>query len=182
VGAIAPVWGGTLVFGHHTGVEAGANSPAGVFVISARRAAGGTLADNLFVPSPPPVSRYRTAWQDFGDLQLTKKVLYVTVWVLTTGRPQVAVRWLKDFNQGSTGERVYLSQPPDQAQLPVFDTAVFGQVNWSEERLVPLRVAVAPQACSSFAFEFSTQDDLVFVGYELVYQASGNQVIQGVRA
>ena len=182
VGALGVTFTGAVLFGHHTGVEAGAGSPAGVFVISARRAAGGTLVDNAFVPAPPPVSRYRTAWHDFGDLQVTKKVLYVTVWVLTSGQPQVAVRWLRDFSLGSTGERVYLAQPPDAPQQPVFDTAVFGAANWSEERLVPLRVAVAPQACSSFAFEFSTQDDLVFVGYELTYSAMGNQVIMGVRA
>jgi len=124
VGAIATMYDGTVVFGHHTGVEAGAGSEAGVFLITQRRAMGGTVGgDNAFSYGNPPTSVYRSTWNDFSDAQQHKQILYVTVWVLTTGQPTVTVKHLKDFSLQAVEERSYLAQPPDAANLPTFDTA-----------------------------------------------------------
>tara|TARA_R110002020_G_scaffold219942_3_gene427805 strand:+ start:425 stop:2590 length:2166 start_codon:yes stop_codon:yes gene_type:complete len=184
VGAIATMYDGTVVFGHHTGVEAGAGSEAGVFLITQRRAMGGTVGgDNAFTYGAPPTSVYRSTWNDFSDAQQNKQILYVTVWVLTTGQPTVTVKHLKDFSLQAVEERSYLAQPPDAANLPTFDTATLGTPTaYRKARLVPLRVSVAQMSCSWFAFEMSTTDDLVLVGYEVEYQFGKTRVIAGKRA
>ena len=183
VGAIAPMYDGTLAFGHHTGIEAGANSPAGVFLITARRALGGTVAENTFTYANPPTSTYRSTWNDFGDAAAQKQVLYVTLWCLTTGRPTVTVKHLKDFSLTAVEERSYEAQPPDAADLPVYDFAQLGTATaYRKERLVPLRVSVAQQSCSWFAFQVSTSDDLVIVGHEIEYKFGKARTIMGKRA
>jgi hypothetical protein len=126
---------------------------------------------------------YRSTWNDFSDAQQNKQILYVTVWVLTTGQPTVTVKHLKDFSLQAVEERSYLAQPPDAANLPTFDTATLGTPTaYRKARLVPLRVSVAQMSCSWFAFEMSTTDDLVLVGYEVEYQFGKTRVIAGKRA
>ena len=74
--------------------------------------------------------------------------------------------------------------PDDRAaDLPVFNTATLGTATaYRKERLVPLRVSVAQQSCSWFAFEVSTTDDLVIVGHELEYKFGKARTIMGKRA
>ena len=183
VGALATMYDGTFVFGHNTGYEAGANSEAGVFLMTGRRALGGTVTEQTFTYGNPPTSTYRSTWNDFGDAVAQKKVHYVTVWCLTTGSPSVTVRHLKDFSLTSVEERTYQAQPPDASDLPVFGTAQLGTAtDYRKERLVPLRVSVAQQSCAWFAFEVQTTDDLVIVGHEIEYSFGGSRTIMGKRA
>jgi hypothetical protein len=180
VGALCTLAGGTVVFGHHTGAQA--SGERGLFVLSATRALGGSIADQTFTPGAAPVSIYRSAWVDFGDAQVLKQVSYVTLWVLSTGKVSVTLRHYKDFSQTPVEERTYLAQPPDAAELPTYDAATLGLDRWRDERLVPLRFSTAVQSCAWFAFEVELQGDLVLVGWEYEYQQRGQRVIAGVRA
>jgi hypothetical protein len=76
----------------------------------------------------PPTSRYKSAWFDFGDAQVKKQVSYVTLWMLTTGEPEITLRHYKDFNNSAVQERTYKAQPPDQENLPTFDLATLTSV------------------------------------------------------
>jgi hypothetical protein len=186
VGCLASTQSGAVLFGHHTGNETGnSSSERGIFVLSGRRNLGGTVpVPDVFTLGPRPGSLYRSAWNDFGDPQLLKQVQYVTIWVMTTGNPEVTLRWYKDFNLTATTERTYVMQPPDQATLPVYGQAVLDAsgVVYRNERLVPLRYAVAVQSCAHFAFEVETTDDIVLIGFEYGFSVKGTEVTRGRRA
>ena len=187
VGAVTTLYDGTIVFGHNTGNEAADPlSERGLFVISGRRAAGVT-----FIPGPqqpvlsynaPPTSVYRSAWTAFGDAQVQKQVSYVTVWVMTTGKPQVTMRHYKDHSLEPVIEQSYHAQSPDSKPQPVLDEAILGQTNYRNDRLVPLRFSVAHMSAAWFCFELETTEDLVLVGYEYEYTSKGTRVVAGVRA
>ena len=185
VGAVAARHDGTVVFGHHTGdQDVAAGSERGLFVISGARSLG-TVYDPVpqtYSAAEAPTSTYRTAWFDFGDAQTQKQVNYVTVWVLTTGQPQITVRHYKDFKLTPVEERTYYAQPPDAVDLPTFDLATLGTDTYQESRLVPIRVSIAQQSCAQFSFELETTDDLILVGWEAMYTSKGTQVIFGKRA
>lgn len=183
VGCIDRTYNGVLVFGHHTGDEAGVDSEAGLFVMSSVRAMGGTLVADTYTPSGPPTSIYESAWHDFGDAQTKKQVQYVTLWIQTTGSVLVKLSHFRDFEYTEvSSNKVYEAQPPDQAAQPVYDTALIDTAVWQETRLVPIRIPVAQQSCSWFKFRIETTDDMVLIGYELEYVARGTQVIAGRRA
>ena len=182
VGCLARTFNGDLLFGHHTGAEAGGVNPeAGLFAISGIRAMGGSMTQDVFTQGPPPTSRYESAWHDFGDSQIKKQVQYVTVWIMSTGSVNIDLAYYKDFDNATvTGrENKYIAQSPDRAKQPVYDTAILDTDVWQTSRLVPIRIPVAVQSCSWFKFSIETTDDLVLVGYELEFGVKGTQVVAG---
>lgn len=186
VGAITTLYDGTIVFGHHTGDETGnTTSERGLFVISAKRAMGVTVVGEqppVFTINDPPTSIYRSAWTAFGDPQVQKQVSYVTLWVMTTGLPKITMRHYKDFSLVPTTEQTYTAQSPDATPQVTLDTALLGQGQYRDDRLVPLRFSVAHQSAAWFCFEIETTEDLVLVGYEYEYTTKGTRVVAGVRA
>ena len=67
--------------------------------------------------------------------------------------------------------------------MPVLNTAVLdSDTSWDRTHAVPLRVSVAQQSCSWFAFEVETTDDLILVGYSVEFQQRGTITIEGRRA
>jgi hypothetical protein len=180
VGCIDRTYNGALLFGHSDGAEAGADKPAGLFVITPTRAMGGTIVDDVYTVGDPPASIYESCWHDFGDAQSKKQVQYVTVWAQTTGSVTVTLKHYKDFEPTAVGTNSrYVYQPPDTASQPVYDTALVGTTAWQESRLVPLRIPVAQQSCSWFKFRIETTDDILLVAYELEFRARGTQVVAG---
>jgi len=112
-----------------------------------------------------------------------KQVQYVTVWVQTTGSVSVSVRVYKDWEREFYSERGYLAQPADAVLMPVLDTVVMDtDSRWDRAHAVPLRVAIAQQSCSWFAFEIETTDDLILVGYTVEFQQRGTITTEGRRA
>jgi hypothetical protein len=92
----------------------------------------------------------------------------------------LTVKHYRDFSYTAVEERSYYAQPPTSPDLPVLDTVVLDSgALWSQERLVPIRVAVAPQNGFSFAWSFETTDDIVFVGWSLGFASAGTPVIAG---
>jgi len=183
VGALAVLFDGTLIFGHHTGDEDTAtNSQRGLFIISGKRASGKQNDNGNLIYAPPPLSVYRSAWFNAGDAQIQKQFLYVTLWLMTTGNTSIQMRHYKDFSLTPVLERTYLCQPPDAARLAVMDSAQLGSAVYQSARLVPVRFSVAHQSCSWFCFEVQTTEDATLVGYEYEYDSKGTRVIAGVRA
>jgi hypothetical protein len=185
VGDISCLYDGTPIFGHHTGFESGVTAQQGLFVISAKRALGGSLVmlDNNYVytVASPPTSTYKSAWMDFGDTQVQKSVQYVTLWIMTTGNsPVLTVKHFKDHQDVPVQERSYKAQPPDALSLPVFDTVLLGSTSYARERLVPVRVSIAQMSCSTFCFEFSTTEDITLIGYEVEVSSKGMKTTAGV--
>lgn len=183
VGAVDRLANGSLVFGHHTGAEAGGQNPeAGLFVLSAIRSMGGAVVDDVYTPGDPPLSVYESCWHDLGDSQVKKQVQYVVLWAQTRGDVTINFRYYKDFEatEIETDTR-YKYQPPDRDDQPVLGTGVVGTAQWQDARLVPIRLPVALQSCSWFKFEIETTDDILLVGYEVEYVSRGSIVIQGKR-
>ena len=183
VGALAQLNTGVLLFGHHTGAEAGgSNPPAGLFVLSAIRSMGGTIVGDVYTPGSPPLSIYESCWHDMGDAQQKKQVQYVTLWAQTRGDVTINFRYYKDFEAASLDtDTRFVYQPPDQSNQPVLGTALVGTAAWQDSRLVPIRLPVALQSCSWFKFRIETTDDILLVGYEVEYVSRGTSVIQGKR-
>ena len=181
VGSLDRMHNGQLVFGHNTGVQAGADSESGLFILSQRRAMGGRIEGDAYVENGPPTSILKTAWLDLGDAQIQKRVQYATLWTMTTGSVDVDAYAYKDFQRVGIASRSYLAQPPDSANLPVYDSAIIGTDEWEDTQLVPLRIAVAQQSCAWFALEVSTTDDLLFVGWEVEYRMPPTSTIAGKR-
>jgi len=190
VGAIDRLYGGELVFGHNIGNEAGPNSAeAGLFVLSRRRAMGGDVEDDAFVEGPPPLSRYKSAWLDLGDAQAQKQVHYVTLWVTTGGSQDLAVTVYEDQNYTpASTSQAYKLQPPDKTMQKVYGPTTSPKKEvaawdvgdeWDEARFFPLRFPVAHKSCSWFAFEVTSNQDFVLVGWEIEFTARGTRVIQG---
>jgi hypothetical protein len=183
VGAIATLYSGAIIFGHNTGNETGGtDSQRGLFVISGKRAMGADYVGETLTVNAPPTSTYRSAWMAFGDPQMQKQVSYVTVWVMTTGKPKVQMRHYKDFSLVPTLEQTYTAQSPDASPQPVLDAEVLGKNAYRIDRLVPLRFSVAHMSAAWFCFELETTEDLVLVGYEYEYTTKGTRVVAGVRA
>jgi len=184
VGSITTLYDGTIVFGHNTGAEDANEDERGLFVISAKRAMGmyDPGEQNPLAYNPPPTSAYRSAWWSAGDPQIQKQVSYVTLWVMTTGRPQITMRHYKDFSLSPVTEQTYTAQSPDSPPQPVLDNTLLGQGQYRIDRLVPLRFSVAHMSAAWFCFEIETTEDLVLVGYEYEWTTKGTRVVAGVRA
>ena len=184
VGAIATRADGTIIFGHHTGAEAGGtSSQRGLFVMSGKRALGSSVVADEMVFKAAPTSIYRSAWWSAGDPQLQKQVTYVTIWVMTTGDSTITMRHYKDFDLVPVLERTYLAQPPDAVVLPTLDKTVLGAPEtYRSERLVPLRYSVAHMSAAWFCFELETTADIILVGHEYEFTTKGTKVVMGRRA
>ena len=190
VGAVDRLYGGELIFGHNEGIEAGGSDPeAGLFVVSGRRAMGGEVVDDVFVEGPPPVSRYKSAWLDLGDAQAQKQVHYVTLWVTTGGSQTLDVSIYEDREYIPVSKSSsFKIQPPDKTMQKVYGptTSPYREVavwdagdEWGETRFFPLRFPVAHKSCSWFAFEVSSSEDFVLVGWEVEFTARGTRIVQG---
>lgn len=178
VGALDRLPTGELVFGSN-----GNASHPGIFVMSGRRTLGRKQEGETFVDVGPPTSTWKSPWLQVTSPQDKKQVQYVTMWVMSTGSVNVSVRVYKDWQRTSYLERAFLAQPADATNLPVLDTVLLnGGEAWEQTQAVPLRIPVAHQSCSWFAFEVSTTDDLVLVGWSIEYQLRGTITVEGKRA
>ena len=185
VGALASDKDGNLVFGHNSGYTgAGTAVPtgvgnrlngqdfhAGLFVITRRSANGHVVnfagGEESTADAEAPTSLYRSAWRDFGHATQKKFIKYVYLYVMTTGDNTVPITYYMDFQTvgtASAGMKMQRSEHPDQ---PVFDTAVWDTDAWTEGLLTEIRYPIAQKGCSHFAFEVSTTNDFVLVGYSV---------------
>lgn len=178
VGCLDVLPSGALVFGND-----GTPDNHGLHVISARRALGREVDGQTWQDRPPPTSTWKSPWLSMDTPQNKKQVQFVTLWVQTTGSVPVTLRVYKDWQRDVVIEASYLAQPADAELLPVLDQVQMdaGQ-EWSRTHAVPLRVSVANQSCSWFAFELETTDDLTIVGWTVEYAQRATRVVAGNRA
>ena len=181
VGCIDVMPSGALVFGNN-----GQANNEGLHIISARRAMGRELSGGqqpVWQDKAPPTSTWKSPWLSMDTPQNKKQVQFVTLWVQTTGSVPVTLRVYKDFSRDVSIETSYLAQPADAQLLPVLDQVLLDDgKEWSRTHAVPLRVSVANQSCSWFAFELETTDDLVLVGWSVEYAQRATRVVAGNRA
>jgi len=179
VGCLDVLPSGAMVFGNN-----GTTGNDGLHVISARRAMGRELvAGQAWEDKAPPTSTWKSPWLSMDSPQNKKQVQFVTMWVQTTGSVPITLRVYKDWEREAVIETSYLAQPADAVLLPVLDqVALNNGKEWSRTHAVPLRFSVANQSCSWFAFEFTTSDDLTFVGWTVEYAQRATRVVAGNRA
>ena len=186
VGSIATDNDGNLVFGNNTGKPVGwspgDNYEAGLFVISRKRIGGYTTPNTdppTAVVRPPLPSTYKTAWMDFGYPNQKKYVKYVYLYVLTEGDNTIPMTYFKDYSITGTTTVGRKMQRPEHADQPTYDAAVWGTTAWTEEMLTEIRYPVANEAVSHFAFEISTTEDIILLGYAVEYDTNKTQTAKG---
>ncbi len=177
---------GNIVFGiNGSGVK---GAPAGLFVLSNRRALG-QISDGATPPkavdNPPPVSKFASPWQDFGNENEKKRVHYVYLYVLTGGDQTITMKYRKDFDWNAE-----VSSPAMKLQrADHLDQSVYGTVKvettstkpWEEPFVTPIRFPIKQGSCTHFQFEFETTDDMIFIGYSVQFTMSGINMITGKR-
>jgi hypothetical protein len=179
VGAITVNRSGDFIFGHHTGADAGANFPAGLFAISGKRQNGYTYSDGEVVDVVGPTSVWRSPFHDFGRPEQKKFVKFVYLYVMTTGNNLISIEYMKDYELDGISSLGYKMQVPDRIEQVVYDTVQFGAGAWDRPRVTEVRYPIADGACSHFQFQVSTTNDFVLVGYAIDYQANGTKIIRG---
>jgi len=83
--------------------SAGTPARGGLFVISGRRMGGYTFSGvgKNTAEAGPMMSKFRSAWHDFGDITMKKQVKYVYMTILTTGDSALNMRTYKDIAYNS---------------------------------------------------------------------------------
>ena len=168
----------------------------GLFVISRNRRAGTFNAGSGEVPdykdAPPPPSKIRTQWLDFGQPFVKKQIKYVYLYILTTGNQVPIMTFYKDreWSNGTSGQAVIM-QRPDHYYQPVYEPvdpdledsqAVWGTAKWQDRLLTQVRYAVDQKSASEFAFELESTDAISIMGYAVEYTANGTETIRGRNA
>ena len=187
VGCLTTDLEGNMVFGNKDGKPDGWVSPqdyeAGLFVISKKRIGGYTYADvggeGTAVVKAPLTSTYKTSWMDFGYPAQKKYVKYVYLYVMTEGDNTIPITYFKDYSTTGTttvGRKLQRPEFPDQV---VYDTAVWDSAAWTEGMLTEIRYPVANEAVSHFAFEISTTEDIILLGYAVEYETTNLQTAKG---
>ena len=179
VGAIAVNRNGDFIFGHHTGADAGANFPAGLFAISGKRQNGYTYSDGEVVNVAGPTAVWRSPFHDFGRGEQKKFVKYVYLYVMTVGSNTIAIQYMKDYEMYGVTSPAFKMQMPDRVEQVVYDTVQFGAGNWERPRVTEIRYPIADGGGSHFQFQVTTTHDFVLLGYAIDYQANGTKIIRG---
>lgn len=190
VGVVTTNSNGEIVFGHNHGDPIVPGRiiplPSGLFVVSRRRACGQAYQQgqpNLAIDNPPCTSTYRSAWVDFGDPNIKKRVHYVYVSVLSMGDNAVGLTYFKDYSFTGTSAPSMLMQQADHLDQKVFGESVVGTDAWDNSLVSQIRYPIDEGSCSQFQFELETTNDFVIVGYAIEFTAAdGMKIITGKRA
>lgn len=171
--------GGDVIFGIAN--DATATQERGLMVLSKKRAAGTQLVADNMTDNPALTSTIRSAWLDFGDASLKKKIHSVYLFVATGGNQDIAMDYYMDFNYNSQDSTVGLRQQrPDFADQEVYDLVTLdGGAFWEEPLVTTIRYDVYSQACSHFQWKISTTADMHIIGYAVDYTSAGMRVIKG---
>lgn len=174
VGAIATDHGGNLIFGHNEGDTSDPANPydqyeAGLFAIT-RKPSGGHIVEQVLqsahaVDADAMISRYKSAWNDFGYPDQKKYVKYVYLYVLTKGDPKIEFTYFRDYESTGTAATSVRMQRPEFPDQAVFDKATWDSAAWEESLFTELRYAIPQGACSHFAFQVKSREDFTILGY-----------------
>lgn len=158
----------------------------GLFVISGRRQNGYAftgIGQNV-KDAGPMVSHFRSSWLNFGDITMKKQVKYIYITLLTSGNVELRVHAYKDrqWTNGVDCGDMKLQRPEYKDQA-VYDSDdyVWDVAEWQDKLLTRIRYPVANMSCGEFAFEFETNDQCEFIGYQIEYTVDGTKIIGGKR-
>jgi len=187
---------GDIVFGHHTGYSGTLRVPAGLFVVTRRRACGHEVEETTVgdqttyktVYADPCTSVYKSAWLDFGDPGEKKSVVYLYVYGYTMGDDPITVTVYKDHSPVGVNLPAIRLQRPDHADQAVYGKAkIDGKTVWEDNLISTFRISVdaglertkgqGGGALSHFAWEVKTTADFVLVGYGVVYTVKGQTIV-----
>lgn len=174
VGVLTSDHGGNLIFGHNEGDTSNPlvqddQYEAGLFAIT-RKPSGGHVVTAVgqeihAVDANAMLSRYKSAWNDFGYPDQKKYVKYVYLYVLTKGDPSLSLSYFRDYESAGTAATSVKMQRPEFPDQAVFDKAVWDTAGWEESLFTELRYAIPQGACSHFAFEVKSREDFTILGY-----------------
>jgi hypothetical protein len=173
---------GELIFGLNSSAPTNAD-PAGLFVISKRRALGQKISGDNIVDDDPPTSIMASAWLDMGDPSLKKKVHGVYLFIRTGGSTTIAMNYYKDFDYNTTNTTSAIKlQRADFTDQNVYDVVLLDKDKyWEEPMVTPIRFDVHNGSCSWFRWKIETTVDVIVVGYAIDFTVSGTRIIAGKR-
>ena len=87
--------------------------------------------------------------------------------------------YFKDYSLTGTTTVGRKLQRAEHADQPVYDSAIWGTPAWTKEMVTEIRYPVANEAVSHFAFELSTEEDIVLLGYAVEYETNKTQTAKG---
>ena len=192
ISCIATDYNGNLIFGHNEGDVGNTPDEAGLFVISRRRALGQTRVNVGTAENPTyelqdntaPTSIFKSPWIDFGDPTVKKNVHSVTLYTMTMGDNGIALTSYSDYGYVGVTSPQYRLQRPDKADQFVYDTVTLDVDEnnvWEEEYLTQVRIDVESKELSHYQFEISTTQDIVIVGYSIIYTVGKQKEWRGKR-
>lgn len=172
--------GGDVLFGINDDAPT-IDDQHGIMVLSKKRAAGSSIVGENMVDNLPLVSVMRSAWLDFGDSAIKKKIHHVYLFVATGGNQDISLQYYMDFDYNSQERTVALRmQRPDFEDQNVYDKVLLDDGKFWEEPLVTtIRYDVYSKACSHFQWKINTQADMIVIGYAIDFTSAGMRVIQG---
>ena len=152
----------------------------GIFVISGTRQMGYKWSGSAYVDNDDIQSKFRSSWHDFGYGPIKKHVKYVYLYILTKGNVDLALEIYKDrsWANGNQTQQTNL-QRADQADQNVYGTNKWNTAVWEDKLLTPLRFDCFNSACTDFAFEFTANQQVEFVGYAIEYTVDNTRIIRG---
>ena len=171
---------GDILFGT-TDTAGTADDPAGLFAISRIRALGQKIDEGSMVDNGPPTSVMASAWLDMGDPSLKKKVHGVYLFIRTGGDTTISMEVYRDYDYNSYETTQGIKQQrADFADQNVYDVVALDDGKyWEEPMVTPIRFDVHNGSCSWFRWRFSTDVDVVVVGYAVDFTAGGTRIIAG---
>lgn len=190
ISCIATDYNGNLIFGHNEGDVGNTPQEAGLFVVSRRRALGQTRVNVGTEENPiyelqdntAPTSIFKSPWIDFGDPTVKKHIHSVTLYTMTMGDNGIALSSYADYGYVGVTTPQYRLQRPDKADQYVYGTArIDGITKWEEEYLTQVRFDVDIKESSHYQFEISTTQDIVIVGYSIIYTLGKMKEMRGKR-
>lgn len=198
-GCFATMPNGETIFGHYEGnpdATQGEDTPAGLFVVSAKRALGitGPVADE-YSYAEAPTSIFRSPWIDFGDTKVLKVIDYVTLDSVATGDVQLTPEFGTNGLGPWVSENTYYSQPPATGLVPVwasdaddlrgtdlpYDNPMLDEYSSEQGVLAPIRFSVGQKRGVSFAWQIATQSDFLLMGYTLEGTTAEMKPVPGVK-
>jgi len=173
---------GDVMFGYNVDVPSNQDE-RGIMVMSAARALGQEEINDQLYWKAPPTSVMTSAWLDFGDPSMKKKIHSVYLFIATGGDQEIDMTYLTDFNYNKSKKTTPLkAQRPDFDDQSVYDkVSLDAGLYWEEPLMTTIRFDVHSGACSYFQWSIETQADLVVIGYAVDFTVNGTRVVRGKR-
>jgi hypothetical protein len=161
----------------------------GLQVWSARHAAGDNMPFATIGPTTlvnwtsasAPTGIWQSAWMDFGDDTVKKRILSVDIETITEGNNGIELLWAGDYasdfiSAGQVAPKIgdYLdaTSPSSDATLapqPGKNPAVWDKSKWQDHKVTRMRWDVNTGLVSHFSFRIQTANTCTIIKYKVTY-------------